>query len=99
MAFVSDEKGSSATTWSPPGTWQCVIAPHRAVLLPDLACLSCSVMLRMHAEILLCRKKRESERKTREGKGTKEGRHTRANSEYGNKRMERLKIIDRVREK
>jgi len=56
-------------------------------------------MLRMHAEILFCRKKRESERKTQEGKGTDEGMHTRGNSEYGNERQERLKLSDRVRAK
>jgi len=55
-------------------------------------------MLRMHAEILFCRKKRENEGKAREGKGTDEGMHTRGNSEYGNKRLERLKLSDRVRE-
>jgi hypothetical protein len=49
-------------------------------------------MLRMHTEILFCRKKRESERKIREGKGTKEGMHTRGNNERGNKGMEKLNI-------
>jgi len=56
-------------------------------------------MLRMQAEILFCRKKRESERKTREGKGRNKGMHTRGNSECGNKKMERLKISDGIREK
>lgn len=53
----------------------------------------------MHAEILFCWKKRESEGKAREEKGTDEGMHTRGNSEYGNKRLEILKLSDRVREK
>jgi hypothetical protein len=75
-----------------------VIAPHRAVFLPDLACISCSIMLRMHVEILFCRNKRKSERKTREGKGMNEGMHTRGNSEYGSKRMERLKKSESKRE-
>lgn len=52
----------------------------------------------MHAEILFCRKKRESERETREGKGTNEGMHTLGSSEYGNKRMERLKMSESKRE-
>lgn len=55
-------------------------------------------MLRMHTEIVFCRKKRESERKTREGKGTNEGMHTRGNSERGNKGMERLNISEKKRE-
>jgi hypothetical protein len=43
-------------------------------------------MLRMQAEILFCRKKRESERQTREGKGRNEVVHTRGNSECGNEK-------------
>jgi hypothetical protein len=54
-------------------------------------------MLRMHAEILFCRKKRERERKTREGNGKNEGMHTRGNSEYGNKGKESLKISESKR--